>query len=112
MIPACQAGKFTTASDVWSFGITAIELFRDGRPPYGTMSIPEVTELLASGGRHTRPKNCHAHVYALLQRCWHDDPDQRPLFGELATLMAELVQDLGEVLSCPVLSGAAGSPQQ
>ena len=77
--------KFSSASDVWSYGVTCVEIFQDGAAPYpGVRSNPEVIKLVCTQGQvHPRPKGCSASVYAELLRCWSFDPGQRPDFGSL-----------------------------
>lgn len=43
-----QNHKFDQNSDVWSFGITMIEIFSDGKVPYNNISNEEVIETLKS----------------------------------------------------------------
>ena len=77
-------GLFTSASDVWSFGITGCEIFMDGEAPYpGVKSLPKLIELVVEGGIHPRPKGCDAATYAVLQTCWGMQPSQRPTFTAL-----------------------------
>ena len=77
--------KFSSASDVWSYGITCVEIFQDGALPYpGVKSNPEVIKLVCTQGLvHARPKSCTERVYSELLRCWSYDPDRRPDFGSL-----------------------------
>ena len=86
--PECVASSpFTVASDVWSFGITAVEIFQDGAPPYQGRSNPAVVEFVNNGGRPERPPQCHRAVFAEVSQCWRHDPNQRPSFTALlATL--------------------------
>ena len=77
--------KFSSASDVWSYGITCIEVFQDGANPYpGVKSNPEViTMVCAQGLVHPRPGGCSDGVYRELAKCWAFDPGQRPDFAGL-----------------------------
>ena len=79
--------KFSSASDVWSFGITCIEIFQDGGLPYpGIRSNPEVIKAVCTQGQvHPRPEGCGADVYDELAKCWRFEPSQRPGFAELQT---------------------------
>ena len=78
--------KFSTASDVWSFGITCAEIFQDGGHPYpGIKSNPEVIKAVCTDGQvHPRPKGCTLEIYDELLQCWSFDPDRRPSFARLA----------------------------
>ena len=85
--------KFSSASDVWSFGITCMEIFQDGAAPYpGIKSNPEVIKLICTQGQvHPRPEGCTERVYSELLRCWSFDPAQRPDFGSLKAGFLALV---------------------
>jgi hypothetical protein len=43
-IEALEEQKFSEASDVWSFGVLMVEVFTEGKSPYGGMSNAEVSE--------------------------------------------------------------------
>lgn len=76
-------GKFSAASDVWSYGIACVEIFQDGLTPYIGMSNPAVMQMVATGGVHPRPPDCTAASYQLLLSCWKMKPAERPGFDEL-----------------------------
>ena len=84
--------KFSSASDVWSYGITCVEIFQDGMAPYpGVKSNPEVIKLVCSECHvHPRPKGCAAEIYAALVKCWSFDPDRRPDFSSLASFFLDV----------------------
>ena len=90
---AIEASKFSAASDVWSFGITCVEVFQDGATPYPGLSNPAVLAMVvASGGHrtHHRPLGCPPHVFAVVASCWAPSPDDRPTFCELETAFVQL----------------------
>ena len=89
-VEAMATGRFTVASDVWSFGITMIEAYSFGAQPYGEMDAAAVIELVAAGMRHERPAACPEPVYEVLQTCWAADPDDRPGFNQLAAFLCFL----------------------
>jgi len=85
--------KFSAASDVWSFGITCIEVFQDGIQPYvETTSNPAVMTLVVNGEVHPQPVGCEDQCYAELVRCWNFEPEQRPGFVELREFFADMVE--------------------
>ncbi|XP_022091271.1 fibroblast growth factor receptor 4-like isoform X2 [Acanthaster planci] len=70
-------------SDVWSFGIVLYEIFTRGNAPYQGLSNQEVIEKLKSGYRMERPKDCPSDVYAMMRKCWQENPSKRPSFTDL-----------------------------
>ncbi|KAJ8408254.1 hypothetical protein AAFF_G00256680 [Aldrovandia affinis] len=75
--------KFSTRSDVWSYGVLLWETFSYGRQPYPKMSLKEVKEKVEHGYRMEPPENCPPSVYALMRTCWEADPGKRPSFRRL-----------------------------
>uniref|UniRef100_A0A8C7KC44 Tyrosine-protein kinase n=1 Tax=Oncorhynchus kisutch TaxID=8019 RepID=A0A8C7KC44_ONCKI len=62
--------KFSSKSDVWSFGVTMWEAFSFGGKPYKKMKGPEVISFIASGSRMECPSGCPDKMYALMKDCW------------------------------------------
>lgn len=90
-IEALEESKFTTASDVWSFGILCAEVFQDCQTPYYGMKNHDVWLQLRAGYRHEQPKECPNRVYRkILQPCWLENPTKRPTFPSLVELLEEL----------------------
>jgi serine/threonine protein kinase len=88
---AMEELKFTTASDVWSFGIVMAEIFQDGRIPYAGIETEAVMRLVCQGDRLERPANCPVDMYTIMRACWSADPTNRPSFSRLIpSLEAEL----------------------
>ncbi|KAF2351171.1 Kringle [Trinorchestia longiramus] len=76
-------GKFSTESDVWSFGVLLWEIYSYGLQPYYGYSNPEVIELIRSRHLLPCPDNCQPRIYALMVECWHETPHRRPSFREI-----------------------------
>ncbi|KFO14446.1 Tyrosine-protein kinase ZAP-70, partial [Balearica regulorum gibbericeps] len=62
--------KFSSKSDVWSYGVTMWEAFSYGQKPYKKMKGPEVISFIEQGKRMECPTDCPAEMYALMQKCW------------------------------------------
>jgi len=78
--------RFTTKSDVWSFGILLTELVTYGRVPYPGMTNTEVLQQVEKGMRMTHESlgpNCPKALYDIMLECWHKDPEKRLTFDAL-----------------------------
>ncbi|CAL8348265.1 unnamed protein product [Lota lota] len=84
-------GKFTTASDVWAFGVTLWEVFTLCKEqPYSLLSDQQVIhntgEFFRNQGRQVllyAPPLCPPSLFKLMMCCWGRDADQRPSFEGL-----------------------------
>ncbi|XP_078658131.1 inactive tyrosine-protein kinase transmembrane receptor ROR1-like [Branchiostoma floridae x Branchiostoma belcheri] len=78
-------GKFSTDSDVWSFGVVLWEIFSYGLQPYYGYSNQEVIEMIRSRQLLPCPDNCPARMYSLMLECWNEIPARRPSFNQIHT---------------------------
>ncbi|XP_016050937.1 PREDICTED: ephrin type-A receptor 1 [Miniopterus natalensis] len=112
---------FTTASDVWSFGIVMWEVLSFGDKPYGEMSNQEVMKSIEDGYRLPPPVDCPAALYELMKGCWAYHCGHRPRFHQLKTQLEQLLNtphtlrtmanfDPKVTLRLPSLSGSDGIP--
>uniref|UniRef100_A0A8C7K8U2 Tyrosine-protein kinase n=1 Tax=Oncorhynchus kisutch TaxID=8019 RepID=A0A8C7K8U2_ONCKI len=79
--------KFSSKSDVWSFGVTMWEAFSFGGKPYKKMKGPEVISFIASGSRMECPSGCPDKMYALMKDCWTYKHEDRPGFVKVEERM-------------------------
>lgn len=94
--------KYSSKTDVWSFGVVLWECFSQGQTPkifdVGDKELRKVTYYyLEKGGRLTRPSGCHEEVYGLMQKCWEWEADKRPRFDQIFIKCLQLQEMLGEV---------------
>nr|CAB3510236.1 unnamed protein product [Spodoptera littoralis] len=82
-------GTFSHASDVWSYGITLWEMFSYGKQPYGDMRGIEAIQIVESGKRLERPKDCPDEIYQVMLDCWAYNPDVRPSFSQLVDVFSQ-----------------------
>ncbi|XP_075569966.1 LOW QUALITY PROTEIN: tyrosine-protein kinase Fes/Fps [Pelecanus crispus] len=85
---ALNYGRYSSESDVWSFGILLWEAFSLGAVPYPNLSNQQTREAVEQGVRLDPPEQCPEEVYRLMQRCWEYDPRKRPSFS---TIHQELI---------------------
>eukprot|EP00041_Stephanoeca_diplocostata_P020112 m.442865 g.442865 ORF g.442865 m.442865 type:complete len:678 (-) comp21478_c0_seq1:26-2059(-) len=82
--------RFSEASDVWSFAVTAWEVLQYGRKPYGKLKGQQVVLILDKGVRLPRPDNCSLELYTLLMQCWDKKPALRPTFSAIVRDMQRI----------------------
>uniref|UniRef100_A0A667YAK9 receptor protein-tyrosine kinase n=1 Tax=Myripristis murdjan TaxID=586833 RepID=A0A667YAK9_9TELE len=103
---AFQHRKFSSASDVWSFGILMWEVMSYGERPYWDMSNQEVT--VADQYRLPAPLNCPPALHSLMLQCWQADRGDRPGFDSLLSSLDRLIRHpaslKAESCSQPLLS--------
>lgn len=79
-------GTFSSASDVWSFGVTLWEMYSYGEQPYGSLKGNEVIDLVDKGERLPQPRRCPKEVYEIMDQCWAYNSQNRPTFAELTQM--------------------------
>uniref|UniRef100_A0A674N7B4 receptor protein-tyrosine kinase n=1 Tax=Takifugu rubripes TaxID=31033 RepID=A0A674N7B4_TAKRU len=82
-LESLQTHKFTSKSDVWSFGVLLWELMTRGAPPYSDVNSFDITVFLLQGRRLLQPEFCPDALYTVMIECWHPNPERRPSFSEL-----------------------------
>lgn len=80
---AISHGRFSIKSDVWSFGILLYEIITYGGIPYPAYSNTETYEQVTRGYRMPRPPKCSQFLYNIMEKCWSEDPKDRPDFKTL-----------------------------
>ncbi|XP_060924446.1 NT-3 growth factor receptor isoform X3 [Limanda limanda] len=69
--------KFSTESDVWSFGVILWEIFTYGKQPWFQLGNNEVIECITQGRVLDRARICPKEVYDIMLGCWQREPQQR-----------------------------------
>ncbi|XP_033979883.1 LOW QUALITY PROTEIN: epithelial discoidin domain-containing receptor 1 [Trematomus bernacchii] len=90
-------GKFTTASDVWAFGVTLWEMLSVCQEqPYSNLTDEQVIdnagEFFRDQGRQvylSRPAVCPQGLYELMLSCWNRDCKLRPSFTDIHSFLTE-----------------------
>ncbi|XP_067128268.1 ephrin type-B receptor 2-like isoform X2 [Centruroides vittatus] len=86
--------KFTSASDVWSYGIVSWEVMSYGERPYWNWSNQDVIKCIEKGYRLPAPMDCPEALHQLMLDCWQKDRSHRPAF-------ATIVKTLDKLMQCP-----------
>jgi serine/threonine protein kinase len=87
---ALQSQKFTRANDVWALGVTFYEMWTRVATPYNGWDGRRVWLEVSAGYRLPKPQRCVDQMYALMLRCWHQAPEQRPTAASLEKELREL----------------------
>ncbi|KAM8876392.1 tyrosine-protein kinase Fes/Fps isoform 1-T1 [Synchiropus picturatus] len=80
---ALNFGRYTSESDVWSFGVLLWETFSLGMTPYPNMSNQQARDEVERGFRMLPPRTCPEEVSRLMSSCWQYDPIDRPSFKKI-----------------------------
>uniref|UniRef100_A0A8C7IRL4 Tyrosine-protein kinase n=1 Tax=Oncorhynchus kisutch TaxID=8019 RepID=A0A8C7IRL4_ONCKI len=64
--------KFSSKSDVWSFGVLMWEVFTEGKMPFEHNPNHEVVMRVSQGHRLYRPRMATPSIYDIMQLCWHE----------------------------------------
>uniref|UniRef100_A0A1Q3FTM0 Tyrosine-protein kinase n=1 Tax=Culex tarsalis TaxID=7177 RepID=A0A1Q3FTM0_CULTA len=88
---ALNFGKYTSLCDVWSYGILVWEIFSRGDTPYSGMSNSRARENIDEGYRMPAPDNTPPEMYRLMLKCWSYEPENRPHFDEIFTVVDALM---------------------
>lgn len=84
-------GKYSSKSDVWSFGVLMWEVYSEGYLPYGNQRDNiQVVDLVNRGQRLQKPALAPEDVNVLMNWCWKEKPEDRPAFGQLLHQLASL----------------------
>ncbi|KFV09808.1 Ephrin type-A receptor 2, partial [Pterocles gutturalis] len=84
--------KFTSASDVWSYGIVMWEVMSYGERPYWELSNHEVMKAINEGLRMPAPPDCPSAIYQLMLQCWQQERTRRPKFADIVSILDKLVR--------------------
>ncbi|XP_078579951.1 tyrosine-protein kinase Fer-like isoform X2 [Branchiostoma floridae x Branchiostoma japonicum] len=87
---AMNYGRYTTESDVWSYGVLLWEVFSLGSTPYPGMTNQAAREKIEHGYRMSAPENCPQEVYEVMLSCWKYQCSERPLFSDIETILQRL----------------------
>uniref|UniRef100_A0A673WK91 Tyrosine-protein kinase n=1 Tax=Salmo trutta TaxID=8032 RepID=A0A673WK91_SALTR len=64
--------KYSSKSDVWSFGVLMWEVFTEGKMPFEHNPNHEVVTKVSQGHRLYRPRKATPNIYDIMQLCWHE----------------------------------------
>uniref|UniRef100_A0A3B3SUA5 Protein kinase domain-containing protein n=1 Tax=Paramormyrops kingsleyae TaxID=1676925 RepID=A0A3B3SUA5_9TELE len=64
--------RYSSKSDVWSFGVLMWEVFTEGKMPFEQNQNHEVVMMVMQGHRLYKPKKATTCIYNIMQLCWKE----------------------------------------
>ncbi|GAA6232940.1 tyrosine-protein kinase transmembrane receptor ROR2 [Lates japonicus] len=107
---AIMYGKFSTDSDIWSYGVLLWETFSYGLQPYCGYSNQDVIEMVRNHQLLPCPDDCPAWIYTLMLECWSEFPARRPRFKDIHTRLRSW-ESLSNYNSSAQTSGTSNTTQ-
>ena len=93
--------KYTSKTDVWSYGVLLWEIFTLGDDPYPSVPVEKLFAKLRKGHRMKRPPYAPPELYQIMLTCWQHVPEERPSF-------TELVEEIDGMITAKSCTGEVG----
>uniref|UniRef100_G3U210 Ephrin type-B receptor 1 n=1 Tax=Loxodonta africana TaxID=9785 RepID=G3U210_LOXAF len=102
--------KFTSASDVWSYGIVMWEVMSFGERPYWDMSNQDVINAIEQDYRLPPPMDCPAALHQLMLDCWQKDRNSRPRFAEIVNTLDKMIRNPASLKTVATITAVPSQP--
>uniref|UniRef100_A0A671LPP2 Ephrin type-A receptor 7 n=1 Tax=Sinocyclocheilus anshuiensis TaxID=1608454 RepID=A0A671LPP2_9TELE len=102
--------KFSSSSDVWSYGVVMWEVMSYGERPYWNLTNRDVIKSVEEGYRLPVPMGCPGALHTLMLDCWQKDRNERPRFCQIITVLDKLIRNpenlksMGTLLNSPLMN--------
>uniref|UniRef100_A0A3B3I8P4 receptor protein-tyrosine kinase n=1 Tax=Oryzias latipes TaxID=8090 RepID=A0A3B3I8P4_ORYLA len=107
---AIQYRKFTSASDVWSYGIVMWEVMSYGERPYWDMTNQDVINAIEQDYRLPPPMDCPSALHQLMLDCWQKDRNNRPKFSQIVNNLDKMIRNPNTLKAMTPLSSGVHLP--
>ncbi|XP_051957466.1 ephrin type-A receptor 8-like isoform X2 [Xyrauchen texanus] len=85
--------KFSSSSDVWSYGVVMWEVMSYGERPYWNLTNRDVIKSVEEGYRLPAPMGCPGALHTLMLDCWQKDRNERPKFCQIVMVLDKLIRN-------------------
>ncbi|KAF7638275.1 hypothetical protein Mgra_00002249 [Meloidogyne graminicola] len=88
--------RFTSASDVWAYGVLLWEMFTYGNTPWDGLSGSQILyKIDTQHSKLERPEACPFNIYNnLMLKCWEWNAEKRPTFENICNQLPSLMPPL------------------
>ena len=76
-------GRFSYASDVWSYGVLLWELFTFGEHPWDGCTAEDILRNIDAGERLEKPEFCSEEMHQVMKAAWKSNPHLRSEIDEV-----------------------------
>ncbi|XP_062129708.1 uncharacterized protein LOC133841324 [Drosophila sulfurigaster albostrigata] len=94
-------GIFTSASDIWSFGVVLYEVITFGAVPYADLTNNQVLDHVRNGNSLRIPSGAKPPLEGLLKACWSQEASKRPTALDIIDYIVNYPRMLTPCLDCP-----------
>eukprot|EP00210_Caulerpa_lentillifera_P006312 g6029.t1 len=93
-----QHNTYTSATDIWSWGVLACELLNKSLPYHGLYLTPVQVAMAVSKGdlKPTFPMDIHPKLNDLMESVFDLEPSRRPAFKAIVNQMSEIIDEIRE----------------
>eukprot|EP01121_Diplochlamys_sp_Union-15-3_P006160 TRINITY_DN1666_c0_g1_i3.p1 TRINITY_DN1666_c0_g1~~TRINITY_DN1666_c0_g1_i3.p1 ORF type:complete len:190 (+),score=31.31 TRINITY_DN1666_c0_g1_i3:578-1147(+) len=99
MAPESLRHEYSTASDIWSFGILVWEIVARSKP-HKNEKIGDLIDKIRDEGYTPRiPSSTHNTLRLLMLQCWEYDAKERPSVDDVRNLLKDTLNELSSQTS-------------
>ena len=81
--------KFSSATDVWAYGVTIWEIYTLGQFPYSHVQNNDIRKQILNGLTLRIPDQVPDSIKNVISQCWIFLPEKRCSFDDIVTRIAE-----------------------
>lgn len=82
-----------TYVDVYAFAMVMFEILTDGATPFEKYSTIQLIKAVDDGERPEIPEDCDPTYRSIMEKCWVDNPTDRPTFTQLKEELKALLDN-------------------
>ena len=81
---------YNEKADIYSFAMILFEMVTNTMPFDGLNPVQIIKEVAIKAARPAIPLTCHTGFKALINDCWHQEPQKRPTAAEVLARLEKM----------------------